>query len=57
MKVWNPPWQGDYKAGHQLSRSSIDGKLTPLVFGASPVDIHHHVRISLTSQISQSRRN
>jgi hypothetical protein len=39
---------------HQLSRSSIDGKLTPLVFGASPVDNHQPLRISLTGQISQS---
>jgi hypothetical protein len=40
---------------HQLGRSSIDGKLTPLVFGTSPVDNHQHVRISLTGQTSQSR--
>ena len=40
---------------HQLGRSSIDGKLTPLVLGASPINNHQHVRISLTGQISQSR--
>jgi len=33
---------------HQLGRCSIDGKLTLLVFGTSPVDNHQHVRISLT---------
>jgi hypothetical protein len=27
---------------HQLGRSSIDGKLTPMVFGASLVDNHQH---------------
>jgi hypothetical protein len=40
---------------HQLGPSCIDGKLTPLVFGASPIDNYQHVRISLTGQTSQSR--
>jgi hypothetical protein len=40
---------------HKLSRSRIDGQLTPLVFDASPVDNHQHVRISLTGRTSQSR--
>jgi hypothetical protein len=40
---------------HKLGRCRIDGQLTPLMFGASPVDNHQHVRISLTGQTSQSR--
>jgi hypothetical protein len=40
---------------HKLRRSRIDGQLTPLVFGASPVDNHQHMRISLTGQTNQSR--
>jgi hypothetical protein len=30
---------------HKLGRSSIDGNLTPLVFGASQIDKHQHFRL------------
>jgi hypothetical protein len=35
---------------HKLRRRRIDGQLTSLVFGASSVDNHQHVRISLTAR-------